>query len=85
MGICNLRNIDKEIEKRKIIVERYRERLNGIDGIKICKPQDGVVSNYAYFPVVFVITKMTRDEVFKKLKDKNIMARKYFYPLTSRF
>lgn len=85
MGICNLRNIDKEIEKRKIIVERYRERLNGIDGIKICKPQDGVVSNYAYFPVVFDNYKMTRDEVFRKLKDKNIMARKYFYPLTSSF
>lgn len=85
MGICNLRHIDKEIEKRKVIVDRYRERLNDIDGIKLCKPQDGVKSNYAYFPVVFDNYKMTRDEVFENLKSENILARKYFYPLTNSF
>lgn len=30
MGICNLRHIDREIDKRKRVVERYTERLNGI-------------------------------------------------------
>ena len=42
-------------------------------------------SNYAYFPVVFDGYKMTRDEVFEKLKDNDIVARKYFYPLTNSF
>ena len=85
MGICNLRHIDNEIKKRKTVVERYIERLSGIKGIKICQSQEGVKSNYAYFPVVFDRYKFDRDEVFEKLKSQNIYARKYFYPLTSSF
>lgn len=83
MGICNLRHIDREIDKRKSIVEHYRNRLSGIDGIKICKPQDGVRSNYAYFPVVFDGYKYNRDVIFERLKKEDIIARKYFYPLTN--
>ena len=85
MGICNLRHVDNEIAKRKVIVERYRQRLSKIDGIKICKPQENVKSNYSYFPVVFDGYKLNRDEIFEKLKEENIIARKYFYPLTNSF
>lgn len=85
MGICNLRHVDKEIEKRKIVVERYIERLSNINGVKLCKPQAGIKSNYAYFPVVFDGYKLNRDEVFENLKKENIIARKYFYPLTNSF
>lgn len=85
MGICNLRHVDKEIEKRKIVVERYIERLSNINGVKLCKPQAGIKSNYAYFPVVFDGYKLNRDEIFENLKRENIIARKYFYPLTNSF
>ena len=85
MGICNLRHVDAEIEKRKGVVERYREKLNGIDGIKLAQPQDGVKSNYAYFPVLFDGYRLNRDEVYEALKNENIIARKYFYPLTNSF
>ncbi|MBN2396543.1 MAG: DegT/DnrJ/EryC1/StrS family aminotransferase [Candidatus Atribacteria bacterium] len=85
MGICNLRYIEGEIEKRKAVVERYVERLNNINGIKLSEPQLGVKSNYAYFPVVFDEYQMSRDEVFEKLKAERIYARKYFYPLTNNF
>lgn len=83
MGLCNLRHIDEEIGKRKAVVERYVEMLNGVNGIKICKLQNGVVSNYAYFPVVFDGYKRTRDEIIEKLRENNILARKYFYPITN--
>jgi dTDP-4-amino-4,6-dideoxygalactose transaminase len=85
MGICNLRHVEGEVAKRKIVVESYIERLSGVSGIRLCKPQPGVKSNYAYFPVVFDGYKMSRDEVFEKLKAENIYARKYFYPLTNSF
>lgn len=85
MGVCNLRHIDKEIAKRKAVVEHYRKRLSDITGIKLCPEQENVVSNYAYFPVVFDGYKYTRNELFKKLAENNIIARKYFYPLTSDF
>lgn len=83
MGLCNLRHIDEEIEKRKNVVEHYRKRLSGVKGIKLCDSQPGVESNYSYFPVVFDEYKYTRDDVFACLKENNIVARKYFYPLTN--
>lgn len=85
MGICNLRHINEEIDKRKRIVERYRERLHGVKGIKLCKLRKEISSNYAYFPVVFENYRMNRDEIFKLLLEKDIIARKYFYPLTNTF
>lgn len=85
MGICNLRHIEEEINKRRIVVEHYKKRLSGVEGIKLCKEQQGVSSNYAYFPVVFENYKYTRDEVFHKLADNEIVARKYFYPLVNDF
>lgn len=83
MGLCNLRHVDEEIEKRKLVVDRYNENLSNIDGIILSKPQKGVKSNYAYFPVIFDSYKKDRDQVFKELKENNIIARKYFYPLTN--
>lgn len=85
MGICNLRHLNEEISKRKKIVERYRVRLGGIEGIKLCREQAEVNSNYAYFPVVFDGYKYTRNEIFEKLASQGIGARKYFYPLTNSF
>lgn len=85
MGICNLRHINEEIAKRKVVVEQYRKRLSGIPGIKLCVPQDGVCSNYAYFPVVFDGFKHTRDDIFARLGEQGIVARKYFYPLVNDY
>lgn len=87
MGLCNLRHFDEYIEKRRIIAEKYREELSGIEGIKVCPVQEDVKSNYAYFPLVFEETKsgIDRNMVINKLAEKNIYARKYFYPLCSDF
>lgn len=85
MGICNLRHLDEEIEKRKKVVERYRENLEGIKGMKLTAIQENVESNYAYFPIVFDGYKYTRNEVFEKLAKQGIGARKYFFPLTNSY
>lgn len=85
MGLCNLRHVVKEIEKRKKIVEQYRRRLAGIDGIILASPQEEVKDNYAYFPVLFdeSVLGYTRNDVYERLKENQIFARKYFYPLTN--
>lgn len=85
MGICNLRHLEGEIAKRKTAVEQYRKRLSGVKGIKLCPEQEGVDSNYAYFPVVFDGYKYTRDDIFTMLAEHNVTARKYFFPLTNSF
>jgi len=87
MGICNLRHIDEEIAKRKIITEEYRKNLESVDGIHLNPIQENVESNYAYFPVVFdeKIFGSSRNEVFEALAENGIGARKYFYPITNSF
>lgn len=85
MGLCNLRHIERNIDKRKKLVQRYHENLVGVAGIKLSSAQADVEDNYGYFPVVFDGYKMTRDELVKKLEKHNIFARKYFYPLTNSF
>lgn len=85
MGICNLRHVDREINKRKAIVERYMDRLNEIHGIKLSNYKSNIKSNYAYFPVVFDGEIFNREDIFSKLKNNGIFARKYFYPLTNSY
>lgn len=87
MGLCNLKHVDDEILKRKAVAEHYRERLEGIDGITLSKPQDHVRPNYAYFPIIIDAKAFgaSRNEVFKRLAENGIYARKYFYPLTNSF
>lgn len=87
MGICNLRHVDEEIAKRKKIVEHYRKRLDGIEGIQLNPIQENVESNYAYFPVIFdeKVFGYSRNEVADKLAEHGIYSRKYFYPLTNTF
>lgn len=87
MGICNLRHLETEIEKRRKVVERYRSHLEGVEGLQLNVIQPEVKSNYAYFPVVFEekVFGASRAEVFDALAEQGIGARKYFYPLTNTF
>lgn len=85
MGICNMRHLNEEILKRKKIVEHYRKRLSGVEGIKLNVIQNYVDTNYAYFPVIFENYKYTRNEIVNLLAEHGICARKYFYPLTNSF
>ncbi len=87
MGICNLKHIREEIEKRKAAAGQYRSRLEGVDGICLSPVQDDVEPNYAYFPIVIDEKQFgsSRNEVFGRLAENGIGARKYFYPLTNTF
>lgn len=87
MGLCNLRHLETEIEKRKKVAERYCSHLEGIDGLQLNVDQPELKRNYAYFPVLFEekIFGASRAEVFDALAEQGIGARKYFYPLTNTF
>lgn len=84
MGLCNLRNINQEIEKRKAVYERYLENLSGVPALTLPTIQKQVASNYAYFPVLFDNAKTTRDEIQHELMKHMIYTRKYFYPLINQ-
>lgn len=87
MGLCNLRYIDKSILSRKLAYERYLDNLSNLPGVRLPSLEKDLVPNYAYFPIVIDEKKFgyTRNEVMDHLKNNNIYARKYFYPLTNEF
>lgn len=86
-GLLNLKQVDQAIAKRKHVAELYRETLKNIPGIRFLNDIRGVHHNYSYFPI-FITEKeygMNRDALYDKLKNQNIFARRYFYPLISNF
>lgn len=86
MGLCNLEHIDDEIKKRKRVVERYQDNLGTLKEFKCWQVQNNVNSNYIYFPILInEETMISRDDIIEELKCNGIMARKYFYPITSEF
>ncbi len=87
MGICNLRHLEREINKRRKVYKRYVERLDNVEGIMISHDQKDVTPNYAYFPIIFdkKVFGKSRDEVMDELLKENIYTRKYFYPLINDY
>jgi dTDP-4-amino-4,6-dideoxygalactose transaminase len=84
MGLCNLKHIDQAISGRKKRYDYYKEKLQGIRGIRFFEKGQDATNNYAYFPIIVEDDYgKTRDELYDYLKENNIYSRKYFYPLTS--
>jgi len=79
--------VDAAIEARHQVAVRYREALRNIPGITFFDDMPRVRHNYSYFPI-FVDAEeygMTRDELYFKMKERNVLGRRYFYPLISEF
>jgi len=86
-GLLNLKLVDDCIAARQQVAIKYREALRDVEGITFFDDMPGVKHNYSYFPI-FVDAKaygMTRDELYFKMKEQNVLGRRYFYPLISEF
>lgn len=85
-GILQLNHIDRTLEQRGDAFRRYHALLSGIQGISLVKVPEAITWNYAYYPVrVTPEYSLSRDELYERLRDKHIFARRYFYPLISEF
>lgn len=86
-GLLNLRQVDAAIAARQQVAIKYREVLRDVEGITFFDDMPGVKHNYSYFPI-FIDEKafgMSRDALYAKMKEANILGRRYFYPLISEF
>lgn len=86
-GLLNLKQVDKAINARHQVAIQYREAFQNVKGIRFFNDMIGVKHNYSYFPIFINAEEygMTRDELYFKLRDHNILGRRYFYPLISTF
>lgn len=86
LGLLQLKGVDEALHKRKTIDGRYRKRLSGVKGIHCLHDAGEKIANYAYFPIlVRPEHPLSREELYQKLRDNGIYARRYFYPLISDF
>ena len=86
LGLLQLQHIDQALARRKEIDAAYRELLKGVKGLHCLQGAGETRANYAYFPIlVDADYPLGRDALFEKLRDNNIFARRYFFPLISDF
>ncbi len=86
IGLLQLKHVDQAIARRKEIDAAYRELLKDVKGIRFLTEAGEKVANYAYFPILVEPDyPISRDALYQRLKDQNIYARRYFYPLISDF
>lgn len=86
LGLLQLKHIDQALARRKQIDSIYREMLSDVKGVRCLEDSGEAVPNYAYFPVLIGNGySINRDTLYQRLKEQDIFARRYFYPLISSF
>lgn len=86
LGLLQLQGVDQALAKRRTIDARYRAGLAGLPGIRCLESSGEATSNYAYFPVLVQPDYgITRDQLYERFRDNDIIVRRYFYPLISDF
>ena len=85
-GMLQLNHIDAALARRQEIDATYRELLKDVKGIRCLQDAGEVFANHSYFPILVEADyPLSRDDLYQKLKDYGIFARRYFYPLITDF
>ena len=81
MGLAQLEHIDGWLNKRRELASQYAKELGHTSGIKRLPRNNILTDNHAYYPILIDRHMADRDSIYAKLKQENIYARRYFYPL----
>lgn len=85
-GLLQLKHMPNVRSARSRIDELYRDSLSDIPGIVISDTPDWIERNFSYFPILIEKTfPLDRDQLYGRLQENGIYARRYFYPLISQF
>lgn len=78
MGLCNLKQVDDILDKRRLLSFYYWKALSPLKA-KYPKLNADLDYNYAYFPVLFDSAELMLS-CLKALENEKIYCRRYFYP-----
>jgi dTDP-4-amino-4,6-dideoxygalactose transaminase len=85
-GLLQLKHIDAAMARRAAIDARYRAALADVPGLRCVGGAGEAVANHSYFPILIEPDfPLSRDALYQRLREHNIFARRYFYPLISDF
>jgi dTDP-4-amino-4,6-dideoxygalactose transaminase len=83
-GLLQLKHIQAAITRRGEIDSVYREELATVSGITCLPVPVETERTFPYFPILVGDNyHLSRDGLYARLKEHNIHARRYFYPLIS--
>jgi dTDP-4-amino-4,6-dideoxygalactose transaminase len=88
MGLQVLERMDDIVAERARIHDTYVQRLTQLSGLRVPPlPPAPIRHNYAYFPIEVdeTVYGMSRDGLYEWLRQHNVIARRYFYPLACDF
>lgn len=87
LGLLQLKEVEKNIVKRKAVALQYRKGLKDLRGVRFLEDVPGIKHNFSYFPIFIIESDYgtSRDDLYEALKQRHIYGRRYFYPLISRF
>lgn len=85
-GLLQLRHIDAALQRRAEIAESYRCGLKKVAGVRMLSPCAQTLANHSYFPILIdEAYPLSRDALYQRMREHDIYARRYFYPLISDF
>lgn len=86
LGLVQLRHVDDCIGRRGLIAARYDQAFAGLAGVGVLGNAADYVPNFSYYPIfIDPAYALTRDDLYQKMREAGIYARRYFYPLISDF
>ena len=86
LGLVQLKHVDDAIARRGAIGDRYRALLADVPGVRTLAKPAGATPNNSYFPILVDPSyALGRDGLYKHLREHDVVARRYFYPLISDF
>jgi dTDP-4-amino-4,6-dideoxygalactose transaminase len=86
LGLLQLKHVQNAIDRRAAVDARYREALGDLDGLRLIQTAPDATPNHSYFPVLVEPSfPICRDALYQRLREHNVLTRRYFYPLISDF
>ena len=79
LGNSQLHKLDRFVAKRRIIAQRYSEKLNNVRGIIL--PYQAAECNSSWHLYTIQIENGRRREVYEKMRDKNIGVDVHYLPV----
>lgn len=88
LGLSQLKKLDSFVEKRKEIAKRYDDFFKSSNNIFKIKPLYDFTQNSSYHLYVILIDfstlNITKEELFLKLRDKNIFLQLHYFPINKQ-
>jgi dTDP-4-amino-4,6-dideoxygalactose transaminase len=83
LGLASLGKLDGDIERRMVLMERYRVGLEDLPGVSFQRLTQGGRTNGVYFSIRIdeKVAPITRDQLSRALEAENVQTRKYYMPL----